>query len=425
MKMRNLLMGVSSALVISLIALPVAAQTATTTEGAFNRDKNVSVRDRRHPEYDPLGLRVGAFTLLPTVTLGVEHSDNIYGVTDNAQSDSHFVFNPAFELSSNWSRHDLTLFGETEVDRYSDLTAENNTSWQLGGRGRLDILRNATLSGVTSVAHMVEARTSSATPSSSVIPIEYDRQSIDLSGVRTFNRLRFTGKYDWDHYSYDNGRTSVGDSIDQSYRDRYINKVSARADYALTPDAALFVQVAANSRNYRNTPDFDRDSSGGDIVVGANFQFTNVLRGDVGVGWLKQNFDGAEFGDVKGYSLHGKLEWFPTQLTTVTGLAERSIEDNGLIGSAGALQTDASLQVDHELLRNLILTGVLESDKADFVGVDRVDKRFTVGASATYLMNRGIGVNFGYSRLDQNSSGASAGPDFKVNVFTLGVVLRR
>ena len=150
-----------------------------------------------------------------------------------------------------------------------------------------------------------------------------------------------------------------------------------------------------------------------------------MLRGDVGVGWLKQNFDGTAFGDIDGYSLHGKLEWFPTQLTTVTALGERSIEDSGLVGSAGSLRTDASVQVDHELLRNLIVTGVLDSERSKFVGVDRLDKRFTIGASATYLMNRGVGVTFGYSRLDQDSSGVNAGPDFKANLFSLGLILKR
>jgi hypothetical protein len=426
MEIRNLSMGASSMLAISLVALPAAAQTAASTEGAFNRDKNVSVRDRRHPEYDALGMRIGAFVLSPTLTLGAEHSDNIYGVSGGAaQSDTHFVINPAFELSSDWNRHQLTLLGDAEINRYADITAENSTSWLLGAKGELDVLRDARITGGASAAHLVEARTSSNSPSSSQIPIEYDRQSIDLMGVQTFNRLRFTGRYDWDHYSFDNGRATDGDVIDQSYRDRYVNKVTARADYALTPDAALFVQVTANSRNYRNVPDVNRDSSGGDVVVGADFQFTNVLRGDVGVGWLKQNFDGADFGDVKGYSLHGKLEWFPTQLTTVTGLAERSIEDSGLVGSAGSLRTDASLQVDHELLRNLILTASLEDEKSDFVGVDRTDKRVTVGASATYQMNRGIGVTVGYSHLDQKSSGENSGSDFKVNVFSLGLVLRR
>lgn len=425
MAVKNLLMGVCSVAAISTVAAPAFGQNADAAASAFNRDKNVSVRDRRHPEYDALGVRVGGFTLSPTLKLGVEYSDNIYGVESNTQADNYFVFNPHFELSSDWSRHALTLMGDIEADRYADLSAENNTTWYVGAKGRLDILRDANVSGMAKAGHMVEARTSSSSPSTSAVPIEYDEQNIDLAAVRTFNRLRFTGTYNWDHYAYDNGRTQAGALLDQSYRDRHINEVSARADYALTPDAALFVQITGNARNYRNSAAFDRDSSGGDIIFGANFQFTNVLRGDAGVGWLKQNFDGSSFGDIAGYSLHGKLEWFPTQLTTVTAVGERSIEDSGLLGSAGALRTDTSLQVDHELLRNLILTGLVEGERYKFVGVDRLDKRYTLGASATYLMNRGVGVTFGYSRLDQNSSGTNTGPDFKVNLFSLGLILRR
>lgn len=421
-------LGVGVAVASSLIYSDASAQAAA---GPFARDKNVSVRARPHPEFDPIGVRVGSFTLKPKLRVQVENSDNVYGAKTNKVSDSYLRLIPSFELGSNWSQHELVLFGMAEADRYNKLDSENNDAWQLGARGRLDVLRDANIIGAASAGHFTESRTAANTINTSAKPIEYDLQNLSLTGVRTFNRLRFTAATNVDHFKYSDGRTLSTATppnavIDQSYRDRTASSLYGRADYALTPDTAIFAKITGNIHDYAHVVGgVNRNSRGMEYLVGANMQFTNVLRGDVGAGWLVQNFEGAGFRDISGYSVQGKLEWFPTQITTVTVDASRTIQDSGVVGSGGVLATQASAQIDHELLRNLILTGVVSGQKSEFVGIDRDDKRYSVGLSATYLVNRGMGVTLGYSYLDQNSKGARQGPDFKVNKASLGVTFTR
>ena len=116
------------------------------------------------------------------------------------------------------------------------------------------------------------------------------------------------------------------------------------------------------------------------------------------------------------------VEWFPTQLTTVTATGSRTIEDSAIIGSGGYLSTGVGLQIDHEFKRNVILGAALSYSEDDYEGIDRNDNRFSGTLSATYLVNRRLGVSLAASHMEQSSDGADAGSDFDVNRLMISFV---
>jgi hypothetical protein len=81
-------------------------------------------------------------------------------------------------------------------------------------------------------------------------------------------------------------------------------------------------------------------------------------------------------------------------------------------------------QVDHELLRNVILSGLARYRLDDYHGVDRHDRISEVGISGEYLLNRNIGLHLGYSYLKQDSSGAARGLTFDINRVMLSTTLQ-
>ena len=131
------------------------------------------------------------------------------------------------------------------------------------------------------------------------------------------------------------------------------------------------------------------------------------------------------FPDIGGLSAKGQVQWFPTQLTTVTATALRSVGDSGIIGSAGFLNTTGGIQVDHELLRNLILTVNGTGTQNQYFGISRTDDIWTTGASASWLLTRWFGLTLGYTFADQHSSGVERGPTFDDNRFVLSAVFQR
>jgi hypothetical protein len=151
-----------------------------------------------------------------------------------------------------------------------------------------------------------------------------------------------------------------------------------------------------------------------------DFELGALVRGEIAAGYIRQDFDDEAFGDLAGFGGRAKLSWFPTQLTTITAAAARTVEDTGVIGAAGALRTDLSLTVDHELLRNLILTAQATYADDAYNGLARTDTRFGAGVSAIYRINRRYGFTAGLTWLDQSSSGAAHGPSYRTTRLYVG-----
>jgi hypothetical protein len=386
----------------------------------FKRDRNVSVRQRPHPGYEALGLREGAFMVWPKLNTTVEYNNNIFATTAQQQSDTVWHVSPEVDVTSNWSRHALDLYARSTINRYSSFSSENTNDFGVGAQGRLDVLRSAQINGGADWARLTEPRTSAASLGQAK-PVQYELSSAFVSGAREFNRLRLSGRLDVRNFIYLN----ESGNRQQHDRDRVMDVVTGRADYAVSPDTAFFVQVAGNEHNYRLSatpsvlatyPGFQsRDSKGVEVLGGVNFELSATARGEIGVGYVKQTFSNSHFNAISGFGSRAQVEWFPTQLTTVTVTGSRTIEDAGIIGASGYLSTNLGVQVDHELLRNVIVSGQAGYGNDDYKGLSRNDKRYTAGVSATYLLNRSLGVTVGYNHFKQNSSGTAGSGDFSVD----------
>lgn len=393
----------------------------------FARDRNISVRARSHPGYEALGVPLGAFTAYPKVAIGPEYNDNIYGTSINEVDDVVWRVQPEVVVVSDWSRHSLQGYARGAVNRYSDFDSENTSDYTIGANGRLDITRRASLTAGAEYGSLSEPRTSSASPTLAATPIEYDKTTGFLIAGREFNRLKVSARLDYSKFDYQDGRTVAGGNVEQDDRDRTNTGLTARADYAVSPATALFVELAGNKRDYRLARPavaLARDSDGVQALAGANFELGAVMRGEVGVGYLRQSYDDPAFDDIDGFGARGLVEWFPTDLTTVTVNGSRSVEDSGIPGSSGYLSSNIGGQIDHELIRNVLVTGQVSYGKDEYEGIDRNDKRLNAGVSATYLMNRHVGLTVGYSYFDQKSDGLAGGGDFKVNKVGASVTLQ-
>ena len=407
-------------------ATDASAQALRSAQDAqidlFVRNRAVAVRDRPQPAYDPLGIRAGGFTAFPRLQSGVVHDNNIFAAEGDRQPATTLRLTPEVVVRSNWSRHAFETRARAEIDRNLDFDSENTTDWSLGGAGRLDVARGVDITLAADYARDHEARTAAGAGPGARRPITFDLASTSLAATRSQGRLRLSAKAVVLRYDYRNGLSAAGAVIEQDDRDRTVARLTGRANYALSPATALFFQVARDDRNYRKVAGSpERSSSGHEALAGVDFELGALIRGEVAAGYIRQDFQDAAYGDLDGFGGRARLSWFPTQLTTLTATAARSVADTGVIDSAGALRTDLSISVDHELLRNLILTAETAWSEDGYNGLDRTDTRFTAGFSAVYRLNRRYGLTAGVTFLDQSSSGAAAGPSYRSTRLSVAV----
>jgi hypothetical protein len=190
---------------------------------------------------------------------------------------------------------------------------------------------------------------------------------------------------------------------------------------------ALFVSAQVNARRYDDMPplaSFDRDSSGYETTVGADFDITRLVRGQVQVGYLNQNYASSAFHTVSGPVVHAQVAYYFSGLTTFTVTADRQVIDAVDPVAVSFLQTRGGLQVDHELLRNVILSGRFSYETDNFTGEQRDDRRASASGSVTYLLNRHLGLTGEYSFLNEDSSGAARISSYVVNVVSLSLVFQ-
>jgi len=410
---------------VGLIAGLSATSTASA-QSAFDRSRNVGVLDRPHPEYDAIGIRTGSFLVYPKVELGVGYNDNVYAAEDDALDDVIYAISPSVSAESTWSRHSLALSAAAKIQRYADVGTEDSEEYRILATGRLDVRRDANISGSVGYVSAVEARGSSGTTILTRTPIEYDTFNATVAAVKDFNRVRLSGRLGFTDVDYDDNVSFTGAPVDFDFRDNETSVASVRVDYAVSPATALFGEVALTSADYSSSASgaSNRDSDGVRLLGGVNFELTNLITGELSAGYITRTFDNGVTGDVDQFAYRASLNYYPTQLLTVGLKGETTINDSGVLITPAYVADSVGLQVDYEVLRNLIVTGVADYSRDDYQDIDRTDDRYGIGATATYLLNRRAGISLTYSQLTQDSSGAARNVDYTERSLMLALVLQ-
>ena len=219
----------------------------------------------------------------------------------------------------------------------------------------------------------------------------------------------------FDRHDFDDVRTTTGVTNNDD-RDRDEFKLDIRGGYEIQPQYEAFAQLILSSVNYDDAVDdagVDRDNEGFEIRGGARIDLTGLLFGDVFLGYITRDYEDSTLNSVDEFSAGIDLTWNMTPLTTIKGGVKRGISETTLASASGNLTTAITASVDHELLRNLILTGRAGVSRDEFEGTNREDDTIQAGIRAKYLLNRYLYLTVGYDYATKDST--SAGSDYDSN----------
>jgi hypothetical protein len=413
----------------SLVALAFAGlpTIAAQAQGATPPNKNIAVMERVRPDYEPKGINTGGLLMRPSLEVVAEQTDNVFATQLNKRDDLILSLRPRIDIDSNWTRHAFRGSIGADTNAHQDFDREDRTNFDIGGELRLELQRASEVRLRGRFDRVTDPRTALDSRNIGSEPVQYDRTGAGASFGHTFNRLRLVGSVDWNKLEYENLRDATGAVINQRQRDRDEMTYGLRGEYALSPDTRLVAEAQYNTRDYDLQPPQvleTRNSEGQEYRVGVSSDFASVWRGEVTVGYFDQKYDSRRIGDVDGVALRGRLQWFPTQLTTVTLTGDRGSQESDIGQVGAAISTAYSATIDHELRRNIIVSGSVRSDALDFQGIDREDQGVTARVGVEYFLNRNVGVFGGYRYTDVSSDGRDRDRDFKENRVTLGLRLK-
>ncbi len=398
-------------LTTAVAAFLAPAAMAQDGENPFLRGRYTSVTERGQPEFDPEPVRVGTFNVNASLGASAAYNDNVFASPNNERSDTIIRLQPTVEARSNWTSHELAAGVSVDHREYSRNDSETATDYSAFLNGRVDVTRNFQLRAGVDGGHVTEPRYAAASFVGAE-PASFDAAGVFVSALYRQDRIQVEGTVGMSDQDFNQAV--------QQIRNNQNTYVSARVSYAISPDVAMFVRSRREEQDYSLS---DRDGTRTTVDAGVNFELAAPFRGEIAVGSFKDERDVATYGNTSGLNVSANVQWFPTQLTTVTFSANRGAFDPGLANSATAVSTAFGIRVDHELLRNVLLFGTLRQENAEYEGasIDREDKATSLAIGAAWKLNKNARLELQASTRQQDSSGLSAGPEMNQNVISAGI----
>lgn len=399
--------------------LPFAVLTIAVATPAFAEDYGVMNRPR--PEYDAKGLPLGAFRLKPAVDVGVASDDNVFDTETATEDDIYYSIRPSFDLASEWSRHKLDIHGSLTRYQYQQNDGENRTDWNIGANGRLDVLRGTYVEADVAYLSQHEPRYSPDEPGNASEPTPYTQFHASAAITHKPNRFGVQLGASYDRFDYDSTPLFGGGNVSNDDRDEHRYEAFAKISYDLSPETTVFLRGAYDDERYDVDIDrfgFDRDSRAWHADFGAEFMVTHTIKGQVFAGYLNERFN-APLADVNTFDYGASLDWYATELMTFHLRVARMLNDTILDGASTSDDQSASLGLDWEVLRNVIVHANGSYTHSRFAGTPRKDDLWMAGVSADYLINQYMSANAGYRFTTRNSN--APGEDFDDNQFMLGL----
>jgi len=390
-------------------------------------DVDPNVFARKRPEYDPPGVRLGAFVFYPALRSGFTYTDNVFNDSSKVD-DLIWEVEPRLAIQSDWKRHSLSFYGLVRHLSYFDQTSENQTDVTLRSDLRVDVARSTSLSLEARYADVHEERGTDdliggLNPGDPAEPTERAMMGAGLAVRQDFNRLHLETGADYDSIRYEN--TPVvggGPPIDNQDRNRNVTSAFVSAGYEFLPKMRVFARVKWNERDFLTAVDdagFNHDSHGWTLDAGLTLLDSQMLTGEVYATYFEQDFDDPAFAPSRGPGFGANLRWYATMLTTVTLDASRRVEDTSVTGASSYVATTVDFALCHELMRNFTVTARAGLENQAFDRLDRTDDVFFAAVGARYLLNENFELGADWRLLDRASDDKAV--EFDTNRISLSL----
>ena len=383
-----------------------------------------TVTARPRPEFDPIGLHFGDYFWFPEAELDEAFNSNIFATPSPTTSDFITVLQPRFDLLSSFPQNALNVHAGAALQYYARNPTQNTENGFGTVDGRLDVTAGSWFYGRAGLAHLNIPRTSPNSPGNAAEPVTYNSYTASAGYTATGLRLGYQAELAVLGQRY-NAVPLIGGGISpQSSNDVNIYQAVFRGSYEFAPDYQAYLRYAEDLRIFPvplpGGPSFD--SLGYRVDVGLQILPFGVTYGELYAGYLAQDFHSSSLTPISGLDAGGRLVWNVTRLTTATFNALRTVTTNNpTIGGTGAgyLTSTVSANVDHELLRNLLLNGNLSYENDSYSGISRTDNVFYGGAGVKYLLNRNLYLGGSYNYQQRTSSGTARGFPYTQNILML------
>jgi hypothetical protein len=382
---------------------------------AQQQPRGQSVVDREHPDYDPIGARLGAFTFYPYIAGSLLFDDNVFFTSSDRVAD--MISTVSFGLRTRGDGDNYTLRLDTggDIVRYLETTSQNYWQAHLSLDGRYDLDTGTALFGQLESQRVAQPRDAVDAVNSLTPTIYYESHAL-VGYSRNAGRFNSTMTAAYQRIQYEDSEGSNHTTIDNGPLDRNQWTVDGLVGYNYVGTQNAFVRFQGNIRDYPDSPNdagFHDSSKGFVLTVGGDFDYDGVITGRLEVGYQEQDYDDSQIGAVRGPLVNLNVLWNVTPLTSITGTVNYNYEEAIKNASPGYRRAYLSAGIAHELRRNVVLFGRLDYANRQFINSSETDNIGAATIGARYLIDNGLVLDSRYQFRIQR--GAGGGGDYVVN----------
>ncbi|MGH6762421.1 MAG: outer membrane beta-barrel protein [Phyllobacterium sp.] len=375
--------------------------------------------------FAPTGIRLGTFTLRPSIEQGFRASSNVQSSSSGSSgvlSETTLRLNGA----TDWSRHAAFL---DAYGRYAkSISGEDYTDPNVGIRAglRLDLANEAEVTG--EIGYLLRQESAS---DPTFITGTVDRPNVHtfdarLGATRDIGRFFAGIEADIRRTIYDDAKLMDGTTVSQKDRNATFASMALRGGFEMSPALRPFVEVEFGRLVYDETFDingYERSGTRLGLRGGVELDITEKLNGEFAIGYVDQAIDDARLDSVGGLSVDAALDWSPVRGTDVRLDASTNVEGATAPGDSGSILYLANIGVTRQIRSDLSVNAAIGGSVRDNRDGTGTDLGFRAEAGATYWFNRFVGLNGSVRHELVKSDVASR--EYDASSVYLGMTLRR
>jgi len=359
----------------------------------------LDVRRRHRPAFDPVGIPIGSWRLYPSIAAGFGYESNLFGDGDDPTSAPFAEVRPAAAIEATPSWGQVRLDASGRFTRFIGHSQADENAFAVNGYARYELDSDTQVEGGADFAQMIERRDSSGFPDGRVEPVRYLQTQVYGRATHQAGDLRLSGAVDYTNFNFHDTKALTADDevssiIDQDIRDQHVLRGDLRADYDVSRGIAVFARGIVQSVDYRIAEIAPGEPNlGGNTytaLAGVALNGAGMLRGSIGVGYVRREFGNASAPDISGLAVNADIAYFATPILTLSARASRTVEAAVLQDAAGYVSNAVSVAADYEVKRWLIVHADAGFLYNDFRVNPRTDKIFNASLGATYNVDRRI-----------------------------------
>ncbi|HAS6347409.1 TPA: outer membrane beta-barrel protein [Vibrio vulnificus] len=338
--------------------------------------------------------------IAPFVNVSLGHNDNLAKTSNNTESSSYSVIEPGVVISLNPGTQQHTFgyriargdYFSSSQDNFTDHFFDLNSEWELNDRHQFNL------------AYALALTHESRGDNDVTLNLPHNEYTTNnLNFKYTFGRDEAMGRLEtnlgWGDQTYDNNRSLTRF---QDWQERRFNTIFY---YKAFPKTSMLFQVIANDKSYDETAPgaSTKDSKHYFAYVGAGWDATGALQGNIKLGLQRKNFEASNKSDYDSFSWDADVTYMMRSYSALTLATNRRAEDPDGFGNAIDTRT-YSVKWQHQWseLVNTSLGYRLLDEQYD--GSSRADDTNNFDASINYDVMRWLSIKAGVGLESKDSN---------------------